>query len=212
MRVTPLLAWRVVQLLLGLVLFGIGIGLMVWAQLGVAPWDVLSQGIMNVTPLTFGTVTVLVGIGILLLWIPLRVRPGLGTVLNVLIIGPVAEIVLGFMPPPGSGELWVRILVFVAALLIVALGTGLYIGAMFGPGPRDGLMTGLHRVTGWPIWVVRTGIEVTVLAAGWLLGGNVGLGTLAFALLIGPFAQPALRWFDLRPRIERSATKRLARE
>lgn len=199
MRSTPLLARRLIQLVLGLVAYGVGIALMVRAAVGVAPWDVLAQGIARVSGLEFGLVTSIVGAGVLLLWIPLRQRPGLGTVLNVLILGASAGLVLGLVPAPDS--LLARIPLFAGGLSLVAVATGAYIGAAFGPGPRDGLMTGLHALTGLPIWLVRTAIEVSVLAVGWVLGGDVGIGTIAFALLIGPMAQPALRWFDLRDRV-----------
>jgi uncharacterized membrane protein YczE len=175
---------RYSQLLVGLVLYGFGLALMLRAAIGVAPWDVLSQGVSRVTGMPFGLATNLIGVVVLLFWIPIRQRPGVGTVLNVLLIGPSAQLGLWLLPEFES--LWVRIPVFAGGLLLVAIATGLYIGANHGPGPRDGLMTGIHRRSGWPIWVVRTAIEVTVLAIGWLLGGNVGVGTLAFALLIGP--------------------------
>ena len=150
----------------------------------------LTQGISKQTGLPFGLITNLVGVLVLLLWIPIRQKPGVGTVLNVLLIGPSAQLVLWLVPE--QTELWVRIPLFVAGLLVVGIATGLYIGARLGPGPRDGLMTGLHAKIGWPIWLVRTLIEVTVLAIGWVLGGNVGIGTVAFALLIGPIANVTL--------------------
>lgn len=175
---------RIIQLMIGLFLYGVGLGFMVRAAVGVPPWDVLSQGLVIHTGIPFGVWTNVVGAAVLLFWIPLRQMPGLGTVLNVLTIGPSAQLVLGLLPDQES--LWVRIPLFALGLFVVAIASGLYIGANLGPGPRDGLMTGLHRRTGWPVWVVRTGIEVVVLAIGWILGGNVGLGTLAFALLIGP--------------------------
>ncbi len=199
MRSTPLLARRLVQLVVGLVAYGAGIALMVRAAIGVPPWDVLAQGVSRVTGLDFGLVTNLIGLGVLALWIPLRQRPGLGTVLNVLLLGTSAQAVLWLVPAPES--LLVRVPLFAGGLALVALATGAYIGAAFGPGPRDGLMTGLHARTGLPIWVVRTAIEVAALGVGWTLGGNVGIGTVAFALLIGPMAQRTMRWFDLRPRI-----------
>lgn len=184
------LAARLPQLVAGLFLYGIGLALMVRAGIGVAPWDVLSQGIALQTGLSFGLVTNLVGAAVLLLWIPIRQRPGLGTVLNVLMIGTSAEVGLWLIPV--VEELGPRVLLFAAGLLLTAIATGLYIGARFGPGPRDGLMTGIHRRWGWRIWIVRTAIEVTVLTIGWLLGGDVGVGTLAFALLIGPLVQVTL--------------------
>jgi len=191
---------RTVQLLLGLVAYGVGVGLMVIAGVGVSPWDVLAQGIARITTLDFGLVTILLSGVVLLLWIPIRQRPGIGTLANAIMVGAVAQLVLWFVPAPE--ELWVRALVFAGGLAIVAVATGLYIGAELGPGPRDGLMTGLVRRTGWPVWVVRTGIEITVVAIGWALGGNVGVGTLAFALLIGPMVHVTMPWFSLRARID----------
>jgi len=175
---------RIAQLLVGLFFYGIAIALMVRAGVGVAPWDVLTQGIAVQTGLPFGIITNIVGVLVLLLWIPIRQKPGIGTVLNVLLVGPSAEVGLALLPTPDG--LVMQVLFFAAGLVLLAIATGLYIGARFGPGPRDGLMTGIHRKYGWKIWIVRTAIEVTVLSIGWLLGGNVGLGTLAFALLIGP--------------------------
>lgn len=194
-----LLGRRLTQLLTGLVLFGVGIGLMVRARVGVPPWDVLSTGIAAQTGIPFGYVTVLVSVAVLILWIPIREKPGLGTVLNTIIVGLVAQVVYDAIPD--SASLVVRIPEFLAGLMMLALATGLYIGAQFGAGPRDGLMTGLHRITGKPIWLVRTVLEVSVLLLGWLLGGDVGLGTLAFALTVGPLSEYPMRWFDLRKRI-----------
>ena len=177
-------ARRIIQLLVGLFVYGLGLSLMVRAGIGVAPWDVLSQGISLRTGLPFGLVTNIVGALVLLLWIPIRVRVGFGTVANVLLIGTSAQLGLTFIPQQTVP--WVQGLVFAGGLALVAVATGLYIGARLGPGPRDGLMTGLHRRTGWPIWIVRTGIELIVLIAGILLGGQFGIGTILFALLIGP--------------------------
>ena len=193
---TPALSMtrRVAQLLAGLFLYGFAIAMMIRAGLGIAPWDVLSQGIVLHTGISYAVVTNVIGALVLLLWIPIRQRPGIGTVVNVLMIGPSIEVGLALLPQ--TDDLVARILLLAGGLVVLAIATGLYIGARFGPGPRDGLMTGIHRRTGWPIWVVRTSIEVTVLAIGWLLGGNVGLGTLAFALLIGPMVNvtiPLLR-------------------
>ncbi len=202
-----LTARRTVQLLVGLVAYGTGVGLMVIAGVGVSPWDVLAQGLARVTGLDFGLVTILLSGVVLLLWIPLRQRPGIGTLANALLVGAVAQLVLWFLPAPDP--IWAKVLVFAGGLAVVAVATGLYIGAELGPGPRDGLMTGLVRRTGWPIWAVRTGIEVVVTAIGWALGGNVGLGTLAFALLIGPMVHVTMPWFSLRPRID---AQRRARE
>ncbi|KAF1685520.1 hypothetical protein B1992_12085 [Pseudoxanthomonas broegbernensis] len=189
---------RLLQLLLGLFLFGIASSLMIRGGIGIAPWDVLAQGVSIRSGLAFGLVTNLVGIAVLLLWWPLRQKPGLGTVLNALLIGPSAQWGLWLIPaattPAG------RLSLFTAGLVLLAVGTGLYIGAHFGPGPRDGLMTGLNARTGQPIWRVRTLLETSVLAVGWWLGGDVGWGTLAFALLIGPLCGIALPLFDRGPR------------
>lgn len=191
-----LLTRRIVQLLVGLFLYGMAIALMIRAGIGVSPWDVLAQGISLHTGIAFGWVTNLVGLVVLAFWIPLRQRPGLGTVLNVLLVGPSAQFGLWLIPQ--QTVLWAQVLVFTAGLLLLAVATGLYIGPKLGPGPRDGLMTGLNARTGWPIWAVRTGIEVAVLVIGWFLGGNVGIGTLAEALLIGPLCSITLPFFAIR--------------
>lgn len=175
---------RIIQLLSGLFFYGIAIAMMLRAGLGATPWDVLSQGTSLQTGLGFGLVTVLIAGIVLLLWIPLRQKPGIGTVLNALVVGPSADI--GLMLIDSPTQLWAQITLFAGGLALLAIATGLYIGARFGAGPRDGLMTGIHNRYGWPIWIVRTGIEAVVLLIGWMLGGVVGFGTLAFALLIGP--------------------------
>lgn len=183
---TPPLIWtrRIAQLLVGLFLYGIAIAMMVRAGIGVAPWDVLTQGLNRQTGISFGVLTIIIGAVVLLLWIPIRQKPGVGTVLNVLLIGPAADVGLAVIPQQHEPVL--QALLFAAGLALLAVATGLYIGARLGPGPRDGLMTGIHTRFGWKLWIVRTGIEVTVLTVGWLLGGQVGVGTLAFALLVGP--------------------------
>lgn len=186
------------QLLVGLFLYGIAISAMVRAAVGLDPWDVLTQGLSLHTGVPFGFMTNIIGLGVLLLWIPLRQRPGVGTVLNALLIGPSAQLGLAVIPSPDL--LWLRILLFAGGLTLLGVATGLYIGAHLGPGPRDGLMTGLHRRTRRPIWMVRMAIEVTVLAIGWLLGGNVGFGTLAFAVLIGPLCHWTMPLFAIRLR------------
>jgi len=191
-----LLTRRLVQLLIGLFLYGIAIALMVRAGIGLSPWDVLSQGVSLKTGIPFGFVTNLIGLVVLAFWIPLRQRPGLGTILNVLLVGPSAQLGLDLIPQ--QTVLWVQVLFFAAGLGLLAVATGLYIGPRLGPGPRDGLMTGLHARTGRPIWMVRTAIEVTVLIIGWVLGGNVGVGTLAFALLVGPLCSLTLPIFAIR--------------
>lgn len=168
---------------MGLVLFGIGIALMVRADLGLSPWDVLHQGVAGRTSLTIGMVSVLTSFVVLLLWIPLREHPGIGTVLNALVIGPVVDLTLWLVPPVGSLSL--RWALMLAGPVVVAVGSGFYIGAGLGPGPRDGVMTGLAR-RGLPVGPVRGGIELVVVILGWLLGGTVGLGTVVFTLGIGP--------------------------
>lgn len=178
---------RFTQLFVGLFLYGVGIAFLVRSALGAAPWDVLSQGISLNVPFSFGVITIFVSAVVLMLWIPLRQKPGIGTIANALLIGPSAD--LTFLVLPAVHTLWVQLIFVFIGIIVVGLATGMYIGARFGPGPRDGLTTGLHRVTKWPIWVVRTLIEVTVVALGWSLGGVVGLGTVAFALLIGPACQ-----------------------
>ncbi|UAL71216.1 hypothetical protein K7396_03530 [Streptomyces angustmyceticus] len=173
-------------------------GLMLRAGLGLEPWSVLNQGISRHTGLSIGTVTIVSGALILLLWIPLRQRPGLGTVSNVVILGLVMDATLAWTPQLHA--LGARIPLLAGAVLLNGAATGLYISARFGPGPRDGLMTGLHLRTGRPVRLVRTGIEVTVLSAGWLLGGSVGVGTVVYALAIGPLAQFFLRHFAIEDR------------
>ena len=198
MTLPPSFARRLAQLVFGLFLYGIGISLMVRAGIGIAPWDVLTQGLSKQTGLSFGLLTNLIGLVVLLLWVPIRQKPGLGTVLNVLLIGPSAQFGLWLLPQ--FSGLAQQIPAFAAGLSVLALATGLYIGANFGPGPRDGLMTGLHHRTGWPISVVRTGIEASVLLTGWAMGGDAGWGTLVFALAIGPMCAVTLRWFAATPR------------
>ena len=199
-----MLTLRLAKLLAGVFLYGLAMSLMVRAGLGVAPWDVLTLGLVHQTGLSFGLLTILIGVVVLLLWWPLRQRLGLGTVLNALLVGPSAQLGLWLLPDFSIG--WQQVLVFTSGLFLLALATGLYIGARFGPGPRDGLMTGLHARFGWPIWLVRTVIEGSVLLAGWWMGGTVGLGTLAFALLIGPLVGRALPWCDTRIRVVKQAS------
>jgi len=174
---------RLPRLLLGLVFFGMGIGLMVRADLGLAPWDVLHQGVSERTGISIGVVTILTGIVVLLLWIPIRERPGLGTVLNVLVIGVVVDLTLAVVDAPEA--MWQRIWLLVVGVYVFGPGSGWYIGAGLGPGPRDGLMTGIAR-RGHSLRLVRTGIELSVLLLGFLLGGAVGVGTVVFALTVGP--------------------------
>jgi uncharacterized protein len=185
------------RLLAGLWLFGTGDALLIRADLGNAPWTVLAQGVALVTPLTIGIATQLIGVAVLCAWIPLRERPGLGTVTNVILIGIAIDVMLPLVPAPEA--MVPRIALLLGGIGLVGLGSGLYLTAGLGPGPRDGLMTGLHRRYGWPVSAVRGGIEISVLAAGWLLGGTVGLGTVAFAVLIGPAVGSVLRLLGRRP-------------
>lgn len=182
--------------MIGLILYGIAISLMVRASIGVSPWDVLAQGVDRHTGWGFGGATVVLGAAVLMLWIPLRQRVGIGTVLNVIVVGSSAQ--LGLTLVPELTSLWVRIPEFSVGLLLLAAATGLYIAPDLGAGPRDGLMTGLHQRLGMPIWVARTSIEVVVVVTGWLLGGDVGVGTLVFALAIGPLCQRAIPFFARR--------------
>ena len=188
--------YRYAQLLIGLFLYGIGIALIVRGEIGVAPWDVLTQGIDNHTGWGFGLITIITSAVVLLLWIPIRQKPGIGTILNAILVGLAADVGL-WLVPTGQG-LTLRIVFFAIGLLVLAIATGLYIGAHFGPGPRDGLMTGLHRRTGWPIWIVRTGLEGIVLLIGWALGGNVGVDTVLFAVLIGPLVNVTMPLFAIK--------------
>ena len=164
-------------------------------KVGVDPWDVFHTGLAGLTGIPVGTVLILVGVVVLLLWIPLRQRPGLGTVANVVVIGGVVDLMLGPLPVPHA--LWLRWAVFLTGALLNAVATGLYIGAGLGPGPRDGLTTAL-AARGYSIRVVRTGIELSVLAVGWLLGGDVGLGTVVYALIIGPLVHVTIPWLQLK--------------
>ncbi|MCH5673311.1 membrane protein YczE [Streptomyces gilvus] len=186
---------RLIQLYAGLVLYGVSSALLVEAGLGLEPWGVLHQGLARRTGLTIGVVSIIVGAAVLLLWIPLRQRPGLGTVSNVFVVGLAMDGTLDLVPDVRS--LLVRIPLLGAGVLLNGVATGLYISARFGPGPRDGLMTGLHRRTGRSIRLMRTGIEVAVVATGFALGGTVGVGTVLYALSIGPLAQLFLRVFDV---------------
>ncbi|MEU8019206.1 hypothetical protein AB0B74_24900 [Micromonospora parva] len=179
---------RLVQLYLGLTLYGVSMALMIRSDLGLDPWDVFHQGLSELTGLSFGTVTIGVGALVLLLWIPLRQRPGLGTVSNVVVIGLVVDATMALLP--AGGPLSVRTAMLITGIVANGAATALYLGAQLGPGPRDGLMTGyVARRPGRSVRLVRTVIEVTVLALGWLLGGTVGVGTVAYALAIGPLAQ-----------------------
>lgn len=178
---------RMVQLVLGLWLYGATMALLVESGLGLDPWDVFHEGLTHHLPLTFGQVVILVGAVLLLLWIPLRQRPGIGTVLNVLLIGIAVDVTLALLPTPDA--LAVQVVFLVAGVVGNGLAGALYIGADLGTGPRDGLWTGIVRRTGRSVRLVRTTLEVTVLAVGFVLGGTVGVGTVLYALAIGPVVQ-----------------------
>ncbi|GGP47824.1 membrane protein [Streptomyces melanogenes] len=184
---------RLLQLYVGLTLYGVSSALLVRSGLGLEPWGVLHQGIAERTGVTIGVVSIIVGALVLLLWIPIRQRPGLGTVSNVFAIGIAMDATLALVPEVHG--LAARIPLLVGGILLNGVATGLYIAARFGPGPRDGLMTGLHRLTGRSIRLVRTSLEVVVVVTGFLLGGSLGVGTVAYALAIGPLAQFFLRYF-----------------
>ena len=177
-------------LVLGLTLFGLGEALLITASLGVSPWTVFAQGVSNVTGWSIGLSTFIISLGVLLAWIPLRQIPGIGTVLNAIIISLTLEYSLPYLPSPDNVVLQLIQIVFGVA--IVGLGSAIYLIANLGPGPRDGLMTGLQKVTGFPIGWVRSSIEISVVIAGWLLGGVVGVGTLMFAFLVGPMVSTSL--------------------
>ena len=183
---------RLPQLLVGLAAYGVSMAMQLRATLGIAPWGVLDQGLSRHLPLSYGLVTAVTGTVVLLLWIPLRQRPGLGTFANVVVIAVTVDAGLALIPTPSG--LPARIGLLAAGIVLNGIATAAYVGARLGPGPRDGLMTGLAARTGWSIRVVRTALELTVLAGGWLLGGTVGAGTAAYALLIGPLTQAFLPW------------------
>ena len=184
---------RLVQLYAGLILYGVSSSLLVLAGLGLDPWDVFHQGLSHTFGLAIGTWAIIVGAVVLLLWIPLRQRPGIGTLSNVILVGLTMNVVLGHFDAPHA--MAARIACLVCGVFLNGVATGAYIGAGFGPGPRDGLMTGL-AARGHSIRVVRTGLEVTVLVTGWLLGGTVGIGTLVNALSIGPLAHVFIPLFS----------------
>jgi uncharacterized membrane protein YczE len=184
------------RLLAGLVLFGLGLALLVHANLGLDPWTVFSSGLARHLGLTLGEVTVATSVAVLVLWIPLRQRPGLGTVANALVVGPVLDLGVALLPSPSP--LVIRGLFLLLGLVLVAAGTGLYVGVGWGPGPRDGLMTGLVEL-GMPFYLARGLIEGTVLVVGWLLGGAVGVATVVFALAVGPLVGLALHRLTLPP-------------
>lgn len=185
---------RLPQLYAGLVLYGLTLACLIRARLGNAPWDVLHQGIATRLGVSIGTVTIAVSVLVLLAWVPLREKPGLGTLSNALIVGLATNLGLTFLPGPHA--MAERIALLLLGITGNAVATAMYIGARLGPGPRDGLMTGLHRRTGRPIWLVRMSLEVSVVVAGWLLGGVFGVGTVLYAAAIGPLVQRLLPLFS----------------
>jgi uncharacterized membrane protein YczE len=194
---------RLPALIVGLILFGTGIAMMVEADLGLGPWEALNQGLARQLGLQIGTVSILLGIPILALWWPLGERPGIGTLLNVVLIGTATNVALAILPTPDQGALAIRVAMMLGGVVVIAIGSGIYLSTDLGPGPRDGLMTGVHHRFGWSIRRSRTAIELTVLLIGWALGGTVGVGTVVFALGIGPLVQVALGVFDRDGRIGR---------
>ena len=187
---------RLIQLLLGLALYGLSIAFVIRSGLGGNPWDVFHQGVSGHSGISIGTVIIITGASVLLLWIPLRQRPGIGTISNVFMIGIFADFGLWLLPQePTLPWAWVLL---ITGILLNGIAGGAYIGAGLGPGPRDGLMTGLVKRTGGSVRLVRTGIELVVLAIGWMLGGTVGIGTVIYALAIGPILHRTLPMFTIR--------------
>ena len=177
-------------LCLGLTIFGLGEGLLLLSTTGNSPWSVLAEGITKITGITIGTSTFLISVGVLLLWVFLKQKPGIGTIMNVIIIAGVIDLTLIYFEPPTS--LISKYILAVVSVLLVGFGSGIYLVANLGPGPRDGLMTGLTQVTNLPIAFIRASIEISVVLIGWYLGGNVGIGTLIFAFGIGPAVAASL--------------------
>lgn len=195
----------IVKLLIGLYLVGLGLAMMIHTGLGVPPWDVLSQGLQVQTGWSFGTCAVVISGIVLMIWIPIKQQPGIGTLTNAVLIGPFADLSKPFMPELDG---WLANLIWLLlGLISVALGGGLYISANLGAGPRDGLMVGLTRVSGRPFWLVRTIGEGLVLLTGWLLGGTVGIGTAIFAISIGTLMQYTMKMFGFDPRSDSNGAK-----
>lgn len=186
---------RVFRLFLGLALYGVAISLMIRGNIGASPWDVFAQGLSRTTGMSFGLCTIIISGVVLLLWIPLKQWPGFGTIANAVLVGVFADVGLALIPQ--AHHVGLQILSFSGGLFMLAFATALYIGAGLGPGPRDGLMTGLVRVTGRPVWLIRTAIELSVVVVGFFLGGVVGAGTAAFAVAVGPLTQLTLRWLHV---------------
>ena len=195
MKLKSSFPYRLIKLLIGLFVYGIGVAMTVTAQIGIAPWDVFAQGISVQSNLTFGQATVFVSLIVLLTWIPLKVKPGLGSVLNAIMIGLVADWALTWLQTPESYI--EKLLLFIAGMAVISFATGMYISCGMGKGPRDGLNVGLAQRTKKPFWLARTAVEVTVVTIGFLLGGQVREGTLIFALFIGYMNQIGMRIFKL---------------
>ncbi len=193
------LARRLVQLVVGLAIYGASMAMIIRGGLGVIPWDVLHTGLIQHIPVSFGQMSIMVALLVLLIWIPLRQMPGLGTVANAVLVGIAADITLAVVPPVDN--LAPRVALLLGGIALNGMATAMYIGSQLGPGPRDGFMTGLARITGRSIRLVRTAIEVAVVALGWALGGAVGLGTVLYAVAIGPLAQLMLPWFTVELRL-----------
>lgn len=198
---------RLIRLFVGLAIYGFAIALMIRGNIGASPWDVFAQGFSRTTGISFGLCTIIISGLVLVLWIPLKQMPGFGTIANAVTVGLFADLGLSLIPV--ADHLLLQGLSFAAGLVLLAFATALYIGAGMGPGPRDGLMTGLVRITGRPVWQIRTAIELTVVIAGFFMGGVVGVGTAVFALGVGPLTQLTLKWLrvDLhaksgKPRVE----------
>jgi uncharacterized membrane protein YczE len=181
--------------MVGLAIYGLGISMMVTAHIGIAPWDIFAQGLSYQLQISYGWASIIVSMIVLLCWIPLKIKPGVGTVLNAIGIGLFVDIWMPFVPK--FTNLTGQYLEFIFGMVVVAFATGMYIGSNLGSGPRDGLMVGTQKLLGWPFWLVRTMYEATVLIIGWLMGGNVGAGTLIFAACIGYLMQISMKFFGV---------------
>jgi uncharacterized membrane protein YczE len=196
----------IARLLVGLYLVGLGLAMMIHTGLGVPPWDVLSQGIQVQTGWSFGVSAIVISAFVLLLWIPIKQQPGIGTFVNALLIGPFADLNQPLMPKLDG--IFVNLIWLILAIVVFAVGAGLYISPNLGAGPRDGLMVGLTRVSGWPFWIIRTMGETLVLVSGWLLGGTVGIGTALFAVSVGYLMQTSMKFFGFDPKSTENGVKR----
>ena len=196
----------IARLLVGLYLVGLGLAMMIHTGLGVPPWDVLTQGVQVQTGWSFGVSAIVTSAFVLLLWIPIKQQPGIGTFVNALFIGPFADLNQPLMPKLDG--LFVNLIWLILGIVVFAVGAGLYISPNLGAGPRDGLMVGLTRVSGWPFWIIRTIGETLVLFSGWLLGGTVGIGTALFAVSVGYLMQTSMKFFGFDPKSTENGVKR----